>query len=242
MCNTASLWALRDLPRNRELRRLILKLVLGCNCPFSSRSLCTTKLRGKNPQHGSQDFSTAGSPTLDPDPSRALKCELWCPRGLSSIFTNLGFSHLGLVSCLFFFFFFHKAQVKQHVRHWRGHGNTGMPLVRGNMRYTCYNARSNRKVHGWVKRVTGFLLLRHQLTFSPVSTAFASCFRSHMDPVQSQAEYVQVSVHLCASCHLLLCLCQMWMCGTTGLKRPFTTKSPASLPVNHLTSYLHCSL
>lgn len=62
--------------------RLILKLVLGCNCPFSSCSLCITKLCGKNPQRGSQDFSTAGSLTLDPDPSRALKCELWCPRGL----------------------------------------------------------------------------------------------------------------------------------------------------------------
>lgn len=111
--------------------------------------------------------------------------------------------------CFFLGGGFHKAQLKQHVSHWRGHGNTGMPLVRGNMRCTCYKIRSNRKVCECVKRVTGFFLLRHHLTFPPVSSPFASCFLSHMEPVQSQAEYVQVSVHLCAysSCPLLPCLC-----------------------------------
>lgn len=193
--------------------RLILKLVLGCNCPFSSCSLCITKLCGKNPQRGSQDFSTAGSLTLDPDPSRALKCELWCPRGLRGQLHIHQSWFLSLGACFLSVFFggggFHKAQLKQHVSHWRGHGNTGMPLVRGNMRCTCYKIRSNRKVCECVKRVTGFFLLRHHLTFPPVSSPFASCFLSHMEPVQSQAEYVQVSVHLCAysSCPLLPCLC-----------------------------------
>ncbi len=210
MCNTALLWALWDPSCHWELRWLISKLVWGCNCPFSSRSLHITKPHSSTHSVAPKTAAQRGfwHTIRIHHECKSVSYGAWEIWEASSIFSNLRCA-VGFVICLFSTKLdCNKILLSGEPTAEAGHGNTALFFVCGYMHSTCFMTRSNTEEQARVhdthmctqfrQRFTAFSLLLHYLTFTLFHLFFFFspffCLFSHMEPAERQAEYVQVSL------------------------------------------------
>lgn len=230
MCNTALLWALWDPSCNWELCWLILKLVCDVIAPLARPGSVSQSFQGSSRSMAPKTVAQRGFWHMiwihheHKSVSYGAR-EVW---EAGSIFSNLRCS-VGFVICLFSMKLdWNSILLAGEAAAEVGHGNTAVAFVCANTCCTCSKTTSNTTLRACVhvcrctqfqQRVTAFVLSGHSLTF-PLFHFFFFLFCSHMEPAESQAEYVQVSLlrpGVCASlCAIVLsssvCLCP-WTCG-----------------------------